>query len=1521
MNHVLKKPVFLALALAAAVGSAKIDELGATTYDLRIGNTQVSDTDLSGWGWSYEPASNTLTLDGLDMRPQGNEFTDGTYDPNYIGCASALVKIEETSDGGKKALQLVKDGAAANIAGAQASNVYFGTYRQTSDGADGFNVDPIKWRVLQNNTTDQRLFLLADQNLDAVQYHEDDESVTWEYSTIRAWLNGYAASAHDGSSGTDYSASPAASFFGTAFSGAEQGAIPEVAVVNNDNSGTEGGNGTNDKVFLLSIAEVIKEAYGFPNNYQGTDIRRATNTDYAENRGVYTYGNGCGDWWLRSSGDSGNRASFVDGLGYVGVDCCDVDGRRVAVRPALNIDLNSVLFTSRAAGGKSSGTVGAGALTAISDYTGSDWKLTLLDTTGHGSFAVTETAATAAPGGTVSLNYTGATIYNETTAPNEYISAILADSSGNLLYYGRLAQPTSAGGTVTITVPAGLAAGSYTLKLFSEQYNGDYKSDYAGTFDDVALTVEEEDDDGEKYDLWIGETRVTSKKLSGDGWSYAPENNTLTLDNFTYEGAGTDFSFYSGSFAGSAAIVYTGKATLNVTANNTNSVTHTGNGARDLTAGLFSSSSVIFSGDGKLVLKGGNSNRSSFGVYTEKNLTVRNIKFNAVGAECNSSGGASAEGSALFENAETELTGSNATFNINALYAGGHLTVDGGFLTVRAGNSQSGYSIGISVPTGNMTFKKCDVGVFAGTAKEKSYGINGQNGGNVNVEKSVEFFTASGYSAAIGCTVGTTVVSNALPGTGWDNAEGTGEGTDIPVNKEGAELGFKKVEFKAVTYNLWVGGTRVTSANCDDIPGVLGEGAKAVYDPDTQTLTLTNVTGFTNNYLNSRIFAMDMPLTVKGNATLDGGNKHVFYVSVSSAETSCSLTLDGDFTLSGSYEPVWCKGDVTVAGGHLKVTGQNMVQGSYGGILSAGKLTVSGGILEAESPAGFYPIISVAGGGIVISDTHYIRTPFGGSVEQDDSSSYKYTYIADKNGNAATSVIIAPRPLEVALAGASFTYDAHPHALTNAATATAASGTTTIEYSRDGASWTNDLSSLTATDVADSCVIFVRATNPNYADPATNAAALTIAPRPVTFTGKSETRNFTGSVIEITAIVTNGLVAGHTHNVAFSAKGTEVGGPYTGTITAKEAVVIKNGDADVTGNYDITVVNGALTIEQDPDLAFEVSLEDGTFAYDGESHALQTNATATATNGETLFEYSKDGGTWTNELSSLTATDVADSCAILVRATNPNYANPATNSAALTITQADNAWITAPSMAGWTAGATPATPNRGRAKFGTANVTYGVAGKAAGGLGAMRPSAAGSYVATFTVPETENYDGLVKDMSFTIAAAPQKTYKVKFNANGGKLPKGKSMAAQTFTTGKAKKLRGNAFVRKDWVFVGWATRKNGPVAYRNKQKIKNIGKAGKTVTLYAVWAKEHYRVVFDASGGRGKMPVQTFTYGQAQKLASNKFTRKGYVFGGWAIRDPLATVPKVAYRNGQAVKNLSTDGRTVKLYAVWKRRR
>ena len=184
----------------------------------------------------------------------------------------------------------------------------------------------------------------------------------------------------------------------------------------------------------------------------------------------------------------------------------------------------------------------------------------------------------------------------------------------------------------------------------------------------------------------------------------------------------------------------------------------------------------------------------------------------------------------------------------------------------------------------------------------------------------------------------------------------------------------------------------------------------------------------------------------------------------------------------------------------------------------------------------------------------------------------------------------------------------------------------------------------------------------------------TIDPRPVTFTGKSETRTYTGSTITINTVeVTEtaegvGLVSGHTHNVEFSASGINVGN-YPGTITAKEDVVIMSGETDVTKNYDITVVNGALTIKQTSE-QLTVELEGKSYVYDAEAHALPTAATTNAASETTTIEYSKDGLTWTTDLSSLTATAVADSCTIQVRATNQNYNNIATGSAELTINQA-----------------------------------------------------------------------------------------------------------------------------------------------------------------------------------------------------------------------------------------------------------
>jgi uncharacterized repeat protein (TIGR02543 family) len=164
-------------------------------------------------------------------------------------------------------------------------------------------------------------------------------------------------------------------------------------------------------------------------------------------------------------------------------------------------------------------------------------------------------------------------------------------------------------------------------------------------------------------------------------------------------------------------------------------------------------------------------------------------------------------------------------------------------------------------------------------------------------------------------------------------------------------------------------------------------------------------------------------------------------------------------------------------------------------------------------------------------------------------------------------------------------------------------------------------------------------------------------------------------------------------------------------------------------------------------------------------------------------------------------------------------------------------------------------------------------------------------------------------------------YKIAFNANGGKLPKGKKMAAQTMTYGNAAKLRKNVFTRSGYVFAGWSLKKNGAIAYTDAQSVKNLRADGGTTMLYAKWAKKNYKVAFDRNGGTGTMAAQTMTYGKAKKLSANKFKApKGKKFAGWATSKANAKKGVVKYRNKANVKNLVTTGKTVKLYAVWRKR-
>ena len=227
-------------------------------------------------------------------------------------------------------------------------------------------------------------------------------------------------------------------------------------------------------------------------------------------------------WWLRSPGNHNIGAAFVRADGEPST-LVEAAAPSYGVRPAFKLNLNSVLFASAAVGGKPDG-----GLTEVSKYSGNEWKLTLLDSSRN--FAVTEKAVSGDPGDTITLHYTGAT-----AGINEYISVIIADNNG-AQYYGRVAQPTEATGTVEIKIPSDIAPGSYTLKAFSEQCNGEKKTDYASNFTDISLTVEKQAD--EQFTLTPGGRYyfdLSAMDIPGTVNSNLPDS-TLHYVPFTYVG-------------------------------------------------------------------------------------------------------------------------------------------------------------------------------------------------------------------------------------------------------------------------------------------------------------------------------------------------------------------------------------------------------------------------------------------------------------------------------------------------------------------------------------------------------------------------------------------------------------------------------------------------------------------------------------------------------------------------------------------------------------------------------------------------------------------------------------------------------------------------------------------------------------------------------------------------------------------------------------------------------------------------
>lgn len=366
----------------------------------------------------------------------GTGRTARTASTRSTGTASWIVDATKNPSGGIQGYDDTKKD--------EPSKGYHYIYFGSKDGA------PLKWRVLDAQTsggTSGGIFLLS-EGLFGKKAFNSGSGNAWQGSTAQDWCKEFA-----GESGTT---SPFAPEERAAFLG-----------VTHDGS-------TNEKVFFLSEEEAKKKDYGLDTNAS----RVAKDGDVAM------------AWWLRTAGTGGDEAKAIDKNGALVSEKTDSE---LQARPAFNLDMSKVLFTAPAAG---TTTRAAGGLNKVSAAEVSEWRLVLKDdgrnASGSGFTAKPDGGNTGDPvpvdtGGTVTLQYD-----NAKTGANEYVSAILEDDAGNLLYYGQVKDCSAAdsdNGTVPITVPTDLASGSYKLKVFNEQYNGAKQTGYASNFSNIDITV------------------------------------------------------------------------------------------------------------------------------------------------------------------------------------------------------------------------------------------------------------------------------------------------------------------------------------------------------------------------------------------------------------------------------------------------------------------------------------------------------------------------------------------------------------------------------------------------------------------------------------------------------------------------------------------------------------------------------------------------------------------------------------------------------------------------------------------------------------------------------------------------------------------------------------------------------------------------------------------------------------------------------------------------------------------------
>ncbi len=171
----------------------------------------------------------------------------------------------------------------------------------------------LTWHILAEDGT--KALLLMDRCLSAQPYHEENKAVTWETCSLRKWLS--------------------ETFYLSAFTGSEAGAILPVTLTNPTTYGTAGGNDTVDTVFVLSRSELESLIPILRDRKAGL----LTPPDPSAKPGTTAFASdydGATLYWLRSPGVDEKHACCVSWSGVV--ESHAVKAGTIAVRPAVWVE-------------------------------------------------------------------------------------------------------------------------------------------------------------------------------------------------------------------------------------------------------------------------------------------------------------------------------------------------------------------------------------------------------------------------------------------------------------------------------------------------------------------------------------------------------------------------------------------------------------------------------------------------------------------------------------------------------------------------------------------------------------------------------------------------------------------------------------------------------------------------------------------------------------------------------------------------------------------------------------------------------------------------------------------------------------------------------------------------------------------------------------------------------------------------------------------------------------------------------